>query len=152
MTCRTCVDYTNVLAGITVAYMGGQGEQWLLVRNQRGEKLLSLHGKEISTAEPGSAGKRKRPVTAFMKNTERAASGLPLRGMPNFMRPLVGWLMPRIGPHGLEFARARLEMTAVETVLHLRRAHPRRMRTMVPDHVWALVEPYGLTRDATPPE
>jgi coenzyme F420 hydrogenase subunit beta len=58
--------------------------------------------------------------------------------------------MPRIGPRGLEFARARLEMKAVETVLHLRRAHPKRMRNMVPDHVWALVEPYGLTRD--PPE
>ena len=40
MTCRTCVDYTNVLADITVGYMGGQGEQWLLVRNARGEELL----------------------------------------------------------------------------------------------------------------
>jgi coenzyme F420 hydrogenase subunit beta len=152
MTCRTCVDYTNVLADITVGYMGGQGEQWLLVRNERGEELLGLLGNEIRTSEPGSAGKRKGPVTGFMKNTERAAGGLPLRGMPNFMRPIVGWLMPRIGPRGLEFARARLEMKAVETVLHLRRAHPKRMRNMVPEHVWALVEPYGLTRDATPPE
>ena len=152
MTCRTCVDYTNVLADITVGYMGGQGEQWLLVRNERGEELLGLLGTEIRTSEPGSAGKRKGPVTGFMKNTERAAGGLPLRGMPNFMRPIVGWLMPRIGPRGLEFARARLEMKAVETVLHLRRAHPKRMRNMVPEHVWALVEPYGLTRDATPPE
>jgi coenzyme F420 hydrogenase subunit beta len=152
MTCRTCVDYTNVLADITVGYMGGQGEQWLLVRNQRGEELLRLLGDEIRTAEPGSAGKRKGPVTGFMKNTERAAGGLPLRGMPNFMRPLVGWLMPRIGPRGLEFARARLEMKAVETVLHLRRAHPKRMRNMVPGHVWALVKPYGLTPgEADPP-
>jgi coenzyme F420 hydrogenase subunit beta len=152
LTCRTCVDYTNVLADLTVGYMGGQGEQWLLVRNERGEELLGLLGNEIRTSEPGSAGKRKGPVTGFMKNTERAAGGLPLRGMPNFMRPIVGWLMPRIGPRGLEFARARLEMKAVETVLHLRRAHPKRMRNMVPEHVWALVEPYGLTRDATPPE
>ena len=30
LTCRTCVDYTNVLADITVGYMGGEGEQWLL--------------------------------------------------------------------------------------------------------------------------
>jgi len=28
--CRTCVDYTNVLADITIGYMGGQGEQWLV--------------------------------------------------------------------------------------------------------------------------
>lgn len=147
LTCRTCVDYTNVLADITVGYMGGQGEQWLLVRNERGEELLGLLGDEVRTSEPGSAGKRKGPVTGFMKNTERAAGGLPLRGMPNWVRPLVAWLMPRVGPRGLEFARARVDMKAVETVIHLRRAHPKRLRTMVPDHVWALVKPYGLTRD-----
>ncbi len=147
LTCRTCVDYTNVLADITVGYMGGQGEQWLLVRNQRGEELLALLGNEIRTAEPGSAGKRKGPVTGFMKNTERAAGGLPLRSMPNWARPIVGWLMPRIGPRGLEFARARVEMKAVETVIHLRRTYPKRLRSMVPAHVWALVKPYGLTRD-----
>ena len=50
LTCRTCVDYTNVLADITVGYMGGQGEQWLLVRNERGEELLDLLGDEVRTA------------------------------------------------------------------------------------------------------
>jgi coenzyme F420 hydrogenase subunit beta len=145
LTCRTCVDYTNVLADITVGYMGGEGEQWLLVRNQRGEELLRLLGDEIHVEAPGSAGKRKGSVAGFIKNVERAAGGLPLRGMPNWIRPLVAWLMPRIGPRGLEFARARLEMKAAETVLHLRREHPARMHNMIPDHVWALTEPYGLT-------
>jgi coenzyme F420 hydrogenase subunit beta len=145
MTCRTCVDYTNVLADITVGYMGGQGAQWLLVRNARGEELLGLLGDEVRLSGPGSAGKRKGPVTGFMKNTALAAGGLPLRGMPNWLRPLMGWLMPRVGPRGLEFARARVEMKAVETVLHLRRAYPKRLRSMVPAHVWALVKPYGLT-------
>ncbi len=147
LTCRTCVDYTNVLADITVGYMAGQGEQWLLVRNDRGEELLATLGNEIRTAEPGSAGKRRSAVTGFMQNTQRAAGGLPLRGMPNWLRPVVGWLMPRIGPRGLEFARARVEMKAIETVIHLRRLHPRRLRSMVPGHVWALVKPYGLTQD-----
>jgi coenzyme F420 hydrogenase subunit beta len=79
-----------------------------------------------------------------MENTRLAAGGLPLRSMPNWLRPVMGWLMPRVGPAGLEFARARVEMKAVETVLHLRRAHPKRMRHMVPQHVWDLVKPYGL--------
>jgi coenzyme F420 hydrogenase subunit beta len=148
LTCRTCVDYTNTLADITVGYMGGQGEQWLLVRNDRGEALLSLLGDEIRTAAPGTAGKRQGPVKGFMKNVERAAGGLPVRGMPNWLRPVVGWLMPRVGPRGLEFARARVEMKAVETVLHLRREEKRRMRYMIPPHVWSLVEPYGLTAGA----
>ena len=144
LTCRTCVDYTNALADITVGYMGGEGDQWLLVRNETGEELVSLLGDEVDLSEPGSAGKRVGPVTGFMKNTERAAGGLPLRGMPNWIRPLVGWLMPRIGPRGLEFARARVEMKAVETVLHLRRQKPKNMKHMIPEHVWELVAPYGL--------
>ncbi len=145
LTCRTCVDYTNVLADITVGYMGGEGEQWLLVRNARGEELLDLLGDEVKTSAPGDAGKRAGAVKGFLINTARAAGGLPLRRMPGFMRGIMGWAMPRVGPRGLEFARARVEMKAVETVLHLRRAEPRRMKTMIPDHVWKLVAPYGLT-------
>ena len=42
LTCQTCVDYTNALSDLTVGYMAGEGEQWLLVRNERGEQLLAL--------------------------------------------------------------------------------------------------------------
>ncbi len=144
LTCRSCVDYTNVLADITVGYMGGQGEQWLLVRNARGEELLRLLGDEVRLATPGSAGHRQGPVKGFIANTLRAAGGLPLRRMPGWLRPIVGWLMPKVGPRGLEFARARVEMKALETVIHLRRAMPCKMKNMVPSHVWPLVAPYGL--------
>ncbi len=144
LTCRTCVDYTNALADITVGYMGGEGEQWLLVRNARGEELLGLLDGEVRLSEPRSAGKRAGAVRGFLANTRLAAGGLPLRQMPDWLRPIVGWLMPRIGPRGLEFARARVEMKAVETVLHLRRAEPARMKWMIPAHVWALVAPYGV--------
>lgn len=144
ITCRTCVDYTNSLADITVGYMGGSGDQWLIVRNARGAELLALLGHEIMLSAPESAGRRAAAVRGFLANTERAAGGLPLRRMPGWLRPLVGWLQPRVGPRGLEFARARLEMKAVETILHLRRAHPRRVKWMVPPHVWRLVRPYGL--------
>jgi coenzyme F420 hydrogenase subunit beta len=144
LTCRTCVDYTNVLADITVGYMGGTGAQWLIVRNARGEALLSLLGDEVLVETPRSAGRRTAAVRGFMANTARAAGGLPLRRMPNWARPIVAWLQPRIGPRGLEFARARVEMKAIETVLHLRRQKPGMMRNMIPRHVWALVERYGL--------
>jgi coenzyme F420 hydrogenase subunit beta len=144
LTCRSCVDYTNVLADLTVGYMGGEGSQWLLVRNARGEELLDLLGAELLATAPGSAGRRTAHVKGFLGNVERAAGGLPLRRMPGWLRHVVGWLMPRIGPRGLEFARARVEMKAVETVIHLRREEPRRVKSMVPGHVWRLVKPYGL--------
>jgi coenzyme F420 hydrogenase subunit beta len=84
-------------------------------------------------------------VKGFIANTERAAGGLPLRRMPDWLRPIVSFLQPRLGPRGLEFARARVEMKAAETVLHLRRALPARLKNMVPEHVWRLVAPYGVT-------
>jgi coenzyme F420 hydrogenase subunit beta len=149
LTCRTCVDYTNALSDLTVGYMGGRGEQWLIVRNARGEELLALLGDELQTSALTSAGRRDAAVRGFMANVRRAAGGLPLRRMPSWLRPIVGWLMPRIGPRGLEFARARVEMKAIETVLHLEREAPRKMRSMVPEHVWALVAPYGLKRRRT---
>jgi coenzyme F420 hydrogenase subunit beta len=145
LTCRTCVDYTNALSDITIGYMGGEGEQWLIVRNERGQTLLDLLGDEVRLSEPRSLGKRRAAVQGFIANVERAAGGLPLRRMPDWVRPIVSWLQPRTGPRGLEFARTRLEMKAAETVIHLRREEPRRMKSMIPDHVWTLVAPYGLT-------
>jgi coenzyme F420 hydrogenase subunit beta len=111
------------------------------VRNDRGEELLRLLGDEVLTRTPGSEGKRAGAVQGFLANVQRAAGGLPLRRMPEWLRPIVGWLMPRVGPRGLEFARARVEMKALETVVHLRREMPRQVRNMVPGHVWPLVAP-----------
>ncbi len=145
LTCKTCVDYTNRLADITVGYMGGDGDQWVIARNARGAELLGLLGDDLATSPLTDKGKRQGAVKGFMENTARAAGGMPLRRMPNWLRPIISFLQPRIGPRGLEFARARVEMKAVETVLHLRRMHPARMKNMVPGHVWRLVEKYGLS-------
>jgi coenzyme F420 hydrogenase subunit beta len=44
-------------------------------------------------------------------------------------------------------------MKAIETVIHLRREAPRKVKNMVPPHVWELVRPYGLAprQDELPP-
>ena len=139
------MDYTNVLSDITIGYMAGEGEQWIISRNQRGEELLSLLSDEVSLKPTRSAGKRYSAVMGFKKNVELAAGGLPLRRMPQWLRPIVSWLMPRIGPRGLEFARTRVEMKAIESILHLRRELPARIKLMVPDHIWHLVKDYGLS-------
>jgi len=145
LTCRTCVDYTNALADITVGYMAGGGEQWVIVRNDRGAEVLAALGDRIVLSPVTSAGNRVGAVKGFVANTRAAAGGLPLRRMPQWLRPIVSWLQPRIGPRGLEFARARLEMKAAETVLHLRRQEPAKMKWMIPGHVWDLAARYGLS-------
>jgi coenzyme F420 hydrogenase subunit beta len=142
LTCRTCVDYTNALSDITIGYMGGEGEQWLLVRNDRGAELLAMLGDEVVLSDVGSRGDRTPHVKAFLENTRRAAGGLPLRRMPKWLRPIVGRLMPYLAPKGLEFARARVEMKAIETMIHLAREKPARMKHMIPPHVRAIAARY----------
>jgi coenzyme F420 hydrogenase subunit beta len=144
LTCRTCVDYANALADVTVGYMGGDGDQWLLVRNRRGRFLMSLVETELAFAPITSSGRREGPVRGFLANLERAAGGLPARRMPAWLRPLVARLQRSFGPKGLEFARARVEMKALECLVTLRQRRPRLLRRMVPDTVWKLAEPYGL--------
>ncbi len=148
VTCRACFDYTNALADLTVGYMGGAGDQWLLVRNARGGELVALLGDELVTRPLVSAGARRGPVRGFLANLERSLGGLPLRRMPGWARPLVGWLMPRVGPRGLEFARARVEMKALEGILTLRRHRPRRVARLVPGFAWAQAAAYGVTPGA----
>ncbi|MEJ6395790.1 Coenzyme F420 hydrogenase/dehydrogenase, beta subunit C-terminal domain [Gymnodinialimonas sp. 2305UL16-5] len=144
MTCKTCVDYTNRLADVTVGYMGGDGDQWVIARNARGAEMLAALGDRLQQRPLTDKGRREGAVKGFLANTERAAGGLPLRSMPDWLRPIVSFLQPRIGPRGLEFARARVEMKAIETILHLRRVHPARMKNMVPRHVWEVAARYGL--------
>ena len=144
MPCKTFVDYTNRLADLTVGYMAGEGDQWVVVRNETGREVLDLLGDEVALGDVGSRGNRAGAVKGFLSNTARAAGGLPLRSMPDWARPIVAWLQPRVGPRGREFARARVEMKAIETILHLRRTHPARIKNMVPEHVWRVAARYGL--------
>jgi coenzyme F420 hydrogenase subunit beta len=144
ITCKTCVDYSNVLSDITVGYMGGSGDQWLIVRNAKGRFMLDQLKEKIDLSSPAQAGHRRSAVRAFMENLQKAEGGLPLRRMPRWLRPIVAWFMPRVGPRGLEFARARIEMKAIETLITLRHQYPARVKSMVPRHVWAIAEAYGI--------
>lgn len=145
LTCRSCVDYTNVLADLTVGYMGGHGEQWLIVRNERGQALVDGLGDELLTHAPISRGDRTNAVRSFRDAIARTAGGLPTRRAPTWVKPLIGWMMTRFGPKGLEFARTRVEMKAVEAVLMLRHFRQRRMSSMLPDHIWRIAARYDVT-------
>jgi len=91
-----------------------------------------------------SAGSREKAVRGFLANVERVAGGLPARRMPNWLRPVVARMQRWLGPRGLEFARARIEMRVLEGIVALRRERPRRVRWMVPKGAWELAASYGI--------
>jgi len=144
LTCRSCMDYVNTLADLTVGYMGGDGDQWLMARNERGRWLQSLVEDELDLRPLTSAGRRERPVRGFLEELERAAGGRPVRRLPRRPRPLVALLQRRFGPRGLEFARARVEMKSLEGIVTRRRHGARLMRRMVSPYAWALAARYGV--------
>jgi coenzyme F420 hydrogenase subunit beta len=144
LTCRSCFDYTNALADLTVGYMGGAGDQWLLVRNARGRELVALLGADLVTAPLVSRGRRQGPVRAFHAAIARSAGGMPVRRAPAWLKPVIGWAMTRFGPAGLEFARTRVEMKVLEGIVNLRQHRPHRLRRMVPDFAWKLAADYGI--------
>ncbi|MEN9508733.1 MAG: hypothetical protein RLZZ621_1296, partial [Gemmatimonadota bacterium] len=144
LTCRSCFDYTNSLSDLTVGYMGGSGDQWLIERTARGRELIALLGDALSIRPLEDQGDRRGPVRGFVQQLERSNGGLPLRRTPRPLRPFVNWMMSRFGPKGLEFARTRVEMKHTEGILNLRHERPTRLRRMVPDFAWALAAPYGL--------
>ncbi len=142
--CRSCFDYTNALADITVGYMGGSGDQWLIVRNARGRQLLALLQDELEVRPLEEHGRRFGAVAGFVRVLEAAGAGLPIRRAPKWIRPIIGWMQARFGPKGLEFARTRVEMKAAEGILTILRERPRRLKRAVPDFIWQLVRPYGI--------
>jgi coenzyme F420 hydrogenase subunit beta len=144
LTCRSCFDYANALADVTVGYMAGEGDQWLVVRNARGRELATLLGGELETRPLGTAGRRGAGVRGYLANLMLAANGLPVRRAPRWLRPLLAWVMPRFGPRGLEFARARVEMKLLEGITTLRRHRPRRVARLVPAFAWRVARRYGL--------
>ena len=148
LTCRACFDYTNALSDVTVGYMAGQGDQWLLVRNERGREMLALLDDELVTGPVGTRGDRRGPVQMFANILARQKGGMPVRRAPKWLRPAIGWMQARFGPRGLEFARTRVEMKMAEGIINLRAERPRRMRRMVPDFAWRLVAPYGIAPQA----
>ena len=91
-----------------------------------------------------TAGDRRKPVNAFLVQTARVLIGLPMPRAPKLSRPLVGWIMSRFRPRGLEFARTRVDMEMAEGILTLRRYHLRRMKRMVRAHAWQLTAAYGI--------
>jgi coenzyme F420 hydrogenase subunit beta len=148
LTCRSCFDYTNALADITVGYMAGEGDQWLLVRNARGAEMLELLGDDVELMAVGSSGNREKPIRAFVGILEKQAGGMPVRRPPKWVKPIIGWAQAKFGPKGLEFARTRIEMKVAEGIINLRAERPRLVKRLVPDFAWTLGARYGLTRRA----
>jgi coenzyme F420 hydrogenase subunit beta len=137
--CLSCFDYTNAGADLVVGYMGAEyGRQWITVRNTRGQELLDLVGEELDQAPATTRGDRRQAV---QQGIEAYDKGLRL---PMGLATLLGYVVKRFGPAGLEYGRFSIDSHFTRNTLWLRRHHPEIVERHIPAFAKKIVSRYRL--------
>jgi 3,8-divinyl protochlorophyllide a 8-vinyl-reductase (ferredoxin) len=137
--CMSCFDYVNSLADLVVGYMGAPfGWQWILVRNERGKEMLELVKDLIETQPVMSKGDRKAAVQQSIPAYDKGVT------LPMWAAKLMGVVIEKIGPKGLEYARFSIDSHFTRNYLYVKRNHPQKLEEHVPEFAKRIVGQYKL--------
>ena len=137
--CLSCFDYTNAGADLVVGYMGATfGRQWLTVRNPKGQELLDLVEAELDVAPVTSLGQRQAAVQQGIDAYDKAVK------LPMWLAELVGCIVKRVGPQGLEYGRFSIDSHFTRNALWVRRNHPEKADAHIPAFAKKIISRYRL--------
>ena len=137
--CMSCFDYVNSLADLVVGYMGAPfGWQWIVVRNQTGQEMLDLVKDQLNTQPVMSEGDRKQAVQNSIPAYDKGVT------LPMWAAKLMGVVIEKIGPKGLEYARFSIDSHFTRNYLYVKRNHPEKLDAHVPEYAKKIVEQYKL--------
>jgi 3,8-divinyl protochlorophyllide a 8-vinyl-reductase (ferredoxin) len=137
--CMSCFDYVNATADLVVGYMGAPfGWQWIVVRNDTGKEMLDLVKDQIDTQPVTSQGDRKAAVQQSIPAYDKAVT------LPMWAAKLMGVVIEKIGPKGLEYARFSIDSHFTRNYLYVKRNYPEKLAAHVPEFAKKIVEQYKL--------
>lgn len=137
--CMTCFDYVNSLADLVVGYMGAPfGWQWIVVRNDTGQQMLDLVHDQLDTQPVMSKGDRKQAVQNSIPAYDKGVT------LPMWAAQLMGVVIEKIGPQGLEYARFSIDSHFTRNYLYVKRNYPEKLANHVPDYAKKIVSQYKL--------
>ncbi|MGH1392841.1 MAG: Coenzyme F420 hydrogenase/dehydrogenase, beta subunit C-terminal domain [Trichormus sp.] len=137
--CMSCFDYVNSLADLVVGYMGAPfGWQWLVVRNDTGKEMLELVKDQLDTQPVMSEGNRKEAVQQGIPAYDKGVT------LPMWVAKLMGVVIDKIGPKGLEYARFSIDSHFTRNYLFVKRNHPEKLEDHVPEFAKRIVGQYKL--------
>jgi coenzyme F420-reducing hydrogenase beta subunit len=137
--CMTCFDYVNSLADLVVGYMGAPfGWQWILVRNDTGKEMLDLVQDQLDTQPVMSAGNRKQAVQQSIPAYDKGVT------LPMWAAKLMGVVIEKIGPKGLEYGRFSIDSHFTRNYLYVKRNYPEKLEAHVPEFAKRIVGNYKL--------
>ncbi len=139
--CMSCFDYVNSLADLVVGYMGAPfGWQWIVVRNDTGKEMLDLVQDQLDTQPVMSKGDRHQAVQQSIPAYDKGVT------LPMWAAKMMGVVIERIGPKGLEYARFSIDSHFTRNYLHLQRNYPQKLEQHVPEYAKKIVEQYELPK------
>jgi coenzyme F420 hydrogenase subunit beta len=137
--CMSCFDYVNALADLVVGYMGAPfGWQWIVVRNDRGQAMLDLALDQLETQPVMSQGDRHNAVQQSIPAYDKGVT------LPMWAAKLMGVVIEKIGPKGLEYARFSIDSHFTRNYLYVKRNHPEKLDAHVPTFAKHIVNQYKL--------
>ncbi|TFI52593.1 hypothetical protein BLD44_020190 [Mastigocladus laminosus UU774] len=137
--CMSCFDYVNSLADLVVGYMGAPfGWQWIVVRNERGKEMLELVKDQLETQPVMSQGDRTAAVQQSIPAYDKAVT------LPMWAAKLMGVVIEKIGPKGLEYARFSIDSHFTRNYLYVKRNHPEKLAAHLPEFAKRIVGRYKL--------
>lgn len=137
--CMSCFDYVNSLADLVVGYMGAPfGWQWIVVRNDTGKEMLDLVKDQLQTQPVMSQGNRKEAVQQSIPAYDKGVT------LPMWAAKLMGVVIEKIGPKGLEYARFSIDSHFTRNYLYVKRHHPDKLEAHVPEFAKRIVGQYKL--------
>jgi 3,8-divinyl protochlorophyllide a 8-vinyl-reductase (ferredoxin) len=140
--CMSCFDYVNSLADLVVGYMGAPfGWQWIVVRNDTGKEMLNLVQDQLDTQPVMSQGNRKEAVQQSIPAYDKGVT------LPMWAAKLMGVVIERIGPKGLEYARFSIDSHFTRNYLYVKRNHPEKLKAHVPEFAKRIVGQYKLPEE-----
>jgi coenzyme F420 hydrogenase subunit beta len=137
--CMSCFDYVNSLADIVVGYMGAPFPwQWILVRNDTGQEMLALVKDQLETQPVMFQGDRKPAVQQGIEAYDKAVT------LPMWVAKLMGVVIDKIGPKGLEYGRFSIDSHFARNYLYVKRNHPEKLEAHLPEFARRIVGQYNL--------
>jgi 3,8-divinyl protochlorophyllide a 8-vinyl-reductase (ferredoxin) len=137
--CLSCFDYVNSLADLVVGYMGAPyGWQWIVVRNETGKEMLDLVQAQLETQPVMSKGDRQAAVQQSIPAYDNAVT------LPMWLAKVMGVVIDKIGPKGLEYARFSIDSHFTRNYLYVKRNYPEKLEQHVPDYAKKIVAQYKL--------
>ncbi len=137
--CLSCFDYVNGLADLVVGYMGAPfGWQWVVVRNGRGQAMWELIQDQVKTQPVMSQGDRRAAVQQSIPAYDQGVT------LPMWAAKLMGVIIEKIGPKGLEYARFSIDSHFTRNYLYVQRNHPEKLADHVPEFAKKIVAQYKL--------